>query len=224
MGLLGEELAIPERYNVAPSQSAPVAVRDESLGGPVLRPIRWGLVPSWAKDTSIGNSLANARAESIASKPSFRDSFKHRRCVVPISGFYEWQSIPGRRAKQPLYFSPVDDAPWLVAGLWSSWEGKGAQGGGPLETFALITTTPNELMARFHDRMPVILDAQTAQRWLAPMGSESAEALMGFLVPYGAPMRHWPVSQDVNRPGKDDASLSQPVASSDFGSIFDQRP
>src|SRR5579862_4970302 len=115
MSLLSPEVQPPMRYNVAPTQSAPVIVRDDDTGGAVLRTMQWGLIPSWAKEKAIGNSLINARAETIDTKPAFRDAFKRRRCVVPISGFYEWRAIEGQKGKQPLYITPTDEEPWFLA-------------------------------------------------------------------------------------------------------------
>lgn len=176
-----------DRYNVAPTQDAPVVrqIADDDRGaggGHGVSMLRWGLVPSWAKDVKIGASLINARAETVATKPAFRSAFVRRRCIVPVSGFYEWQraeaveesggglfgpvaSAPKRAGKQPYYITSSDGEPLLLAGLWESWREPGSSGPA-LESYTIITTTPNEMIAKLHDRMPVILDAADCARWL----------------------------------------------------------
>ena len=224
MNLLSPEVTLPLRYNVAPSQEAPVVVHGVDEGGSVLRPLRWGLIPSWAKDASIANALVNARGESVDSKPAFRSAFKHRRCVVPVSGFYEWQGIEGRRVKQPMYITPASgDDPWLLAGLWESWP---SPQDGPVETFTIITTSPNALMAPIHDRMPVILAPGAAREWIAPQAPAcwSPDRLKAFLVPYPPDgMRADPVSRVVNSPKNDTPECIQRLENKDFGSIFEQK-
>jgi putative SOS response-associated peptidase YedK len=219
LALLTPEDQIPIRYNVAPSQTAPVVVHDPALGGHALRMMRWGLVPSWAKDEGIGGSLVNARAEGIEGKPSFRAAFKRRRCLVPISGFYEWQKVEGSRAKRPHYIAPADGEPWLVAGLWEVWN---APDGSALESFTIVTTEPNALMAGLHNRMPVILSADDARRWTHP-DSVDAAVLAGLLRPCpDAGMVATPVSTVVNSPRHDSADCIRPADREDFGGIFDQ--
>jgi putative SOS response-associated peptidase YedK len=140
---------LAERYNVAPSQAV-LAVREASDGREALF-LKWGLVPRWAKDAAIGNKLINARSETVTEKPSFRDAFARRRCIVPADGFFEW--LRRGDTKRPYYFRMKDGEPFAIAGLWERWEGVG----GPLETCTLLTTGANELLSSYHDRMPVIV-------------------------------------------------------------------
>ena len=158
-----EIFAPPEathRYNIAPSQPV-LIVRQNVTGQRELATVKWGLIPSRAKDPSIGHSLINARGETVAEKPSFRSAFKHRRCIIPASGFYEWVAVGG--AKQPWYIKGYEDRPLSLAGLWEHWL---SPGGNMVETCSIITTTANELMAPIHDRMPVILSPEAISSWL----------------------------------------------------------
>ncbi len=193
------------RYNVAPSQ--PVAV----VTDPVNRAVdfmRWGLVPSWAKDISIGNKLINARSETLMEKPSFRTAFARRRCLILADGFYEWQKLAGvKKSSLPFLFQLLDRKPFAFAGLWEFWQ---SPEGDALKSCTIITCEPNELVAPVHDRMPVILDQKTAWGWLqaAPLTQ-----LTSFLKPYPAEqMRAYPVNRWVSDPNRDDPSLIQPVA------------
>lgn len=157
------------RYNVVPSQTIPI-VREDVEGNRELTFVRWGLIPSWAKDISIGNSLINARSETAAEKPSFRSAFKRRRCVIPSGGFYEWQRQDGKR-KQPWYFRMADGSPVSIAGLWEHWQGSDGQ---IIESCSILTTSANELMAPIHDRMPVILSHEDHATWLNPKLTDGA--------------------------------------------------
>ncbi|HEY0128503.1 MAG TPA: SOS response-associated peptidase, partial [Rubrobacteraceae bacterium] len=144
---------VPEveaRYNVAPTQD--ILGVYESEDGREAKFFRWGLIPSWAKDSSMGARLINARAETVAEKPSFRDAFKRRRCVIPADGFYEWQRVGGKR--QPYFFRMRDERPFGFAGLWERWEGAGGE---TLYSCTILTTEANEVLRPVHDRMPVIL-------------------------------------------------------------------
>ena len=155
-------------------------------------PRRWG----------FGNKIANARGESVAERPAFRDAFRHSRCLVPASGFYEWQTNAG--LKHPWYLRPRDAALFGLAGITSLWKG--------VPSVSLITTTPNALMEPIHDRMPVIIAPEAYARWLDP-SHRDVEALMGFIGPYPAGrMEGWPVGQRVNQPANDDATLLEAVA------------
>ncbi|MBL0212253.1 MAG: SOS response-associated peptidase [Holophagaceae bacterium] len=149
-----------DRYNLAPTQEAVTIHRADVILAASIR--RWGLIPSWAKDPSIGTKLVNARAETVTTKPSFRASFKRSRIVVPVSGFYEWAVIGGR--KRAFCILPADDDLWMLAGLSESWQGPD----GLVESFTIITTEANAAMAGLHDRMPVILGPGTWQSWLNP--------------------------------------------------------
>ncbi|MBI4623686.1 MAG: SOS response-associated peptidase [Verrucomicrobia bacterium] len=180
------------RYNIAPGTVIP-AIRATAEAGREAVGLQWGLVPWWSKDAAGGARLANARAEGIARKPSFREALRKRRCVVPASGFYEWQTVG--RAKQPWYFHLREERPFVFAALWESWRSPDGVG---LETCSLITTTPNELIRPIHVRMPVILPAGAVDLWLdrTVTGPEKLEPL---LIPFAADaMVATPVSTRVN--------------------------
>lgn len=149
------------RFNIAPTQSTFVC-RLNSSGMRELVLARWGLIPSWSKDLKIGASLINARAETVSEKPSYRTAFKRRRCLVPASGFYEW--IREGKSKRPFHIHHVDDTPFAMAGIWESWH----HGEQLIESFSIVTTEANKLMAPIHDRMPVILDSDLFGEWLDP--------------------------------------------------------
>jgi putative SOS response-associated peptidase YedK len=234
LSLTSAEVELPHRYNVAPTQVAPVVMHDDDAKGLTLRMMRWGLVPSWAKEIAIGNSLINARSEGVSSKPSFRAAFKKRRCIVPMSGFYEWQKVEGSRTKQPYYIiparpgSPTSDAdesrdPWLCAGLWEAWHDPALASQAPaLQTFTIITTDANEAMAPIHNRMPVMLDIAQARRWVSP--ETDASELAALLKPCPSnQMAFRRVSTLVNSPRHDSAQCIQEAAQQDFGNIFDQK-
>jgi putative SOS response-associated peptidase YedK len=183
-------------YNVCPGSEI-LVVRSDREGSRVARQHRWGLVPHWAKDPAIGNKLANARGESLVERPAFRDAFRQWRCLVPASGFYEWQSRGGR--KLPWYVRPGDAELFALAGITALWQG--------LRTVSLITTEPNELMQPIHDRMPVIIAPENYDAWLDP-ASRDAEKLMRFVQPYPARrMSAHRVGTRVSKPENDDPSL-----------------
>jgi putative SOS response-associated peptidase YedK len=189
------------RYNIAPTQGV-LCVR-EVTGGREAATLRWGLIPFWAKDPSIGAKLINARGETLAEKPSFRAAFRERRCLIPADGFYEWQSTNGR---QPVYIRMADGGVFAFAGLWERWKGPE----GPVETCTLITTSPNELMAPIHDRMPVILPRDAYGAWLSP--GATPDVLGSLLSPYPAgEMASYRVSKLVNNPRNDDAQCIAPA-------------
>lgn len=182
------------RHNVAPTQNV-AAVLDEKPR--TLAWVRWGLIPRWAKDATIGSRLINARAETLAEKPSFRDAYAKRRCLILADGFYEWAALPGEKRKQPYFIQLRTGEPFFFAGLWERWQ---PPEGEPLTTCTIITTTPNELLARIHDRMPVILTGETYSRWLAP-----GPAPRELLAPHPADaMTLRPVSTLVNNARVDD--------------------
>jgi putative SOS response-associated peptidase YedK len=178
------------RYNIAPTQ--PVAVitaRDENH----LEWMRWGLVPSWAKDPSIGSKMINARSETVQEKPSFRNAFNRRRCMIPADGFYEWKRSPGKGPSQPYYFYARDRKPFAFAGLWELWR---LPEGDDLFTCTILTTNANSLVADVHERMPVILRGSAMESWLGPGSPASWQAL---LQPFPAEeMSLHPVSSAVN--------------------------
>lgn len=195
------------RYNIAPSQ--PVAAIANN-GRNAIEMFKWGLIPSWAKDPKIGNRLINARAETLAEKPSFRSAYKRCRCLILSNGFYEWRKEPGRRVKTPMYVRLKSGEPFAFAGLWEVWRPAGAE---PLLTCTIITTTPNALMEKIHDRMPAILKPQDYAQWLDP-GEQPAQRLNRLLRPYPASqMEAYAVSTLVNDPRQDSPVCIAPAAS-----------
>jgi len=193
------------RYNVAPTQDAAV-VRERPDGDRVVQLLRWGLIPRWAKDPAIGNRLINARAETAAEKPAFKTPFQRHRCLVPVGGFYEWQKTG--KAKQPYFIRRSDGRPLLLAGLWDRWEG---EADGPVDSFTILTTEPNELVAPIHNRMPVILGRGDFDAWLDPANRDVA-ALRAMLRPFAAgEMTAYPVSRYVNSPQHEGPECVSPV-------------
>jgi putative SOS response-associated peptidase YedK len=172
--------------------------------------MRWGLVPFWVKDPSIGYKMINARAETVAAKPAFRDAIKKRRCLVPADGFYEWKKEP--QGKTPFCFTMADDRLFAFAGIWDSWRSPEGQ---TMETCSIITTAPNALCADVHDRMPVILPEDAYDLWLDP-GFQKADAVCDLLRPFDANlMRRFPVSSRVNLVRNDDPACAEPVVRAD---------
>ena len=192
-------------YNIAPTQEVAAVVEEEDERK--LEMFRWGLVPSWAKDPAIGNKMINARAETVAEKPSFRSAFKRRRCLIVADGFYEWQKA-GDGGKQPYHFRMKDSSPFAFAGLWETWDGYGED----VRSCSIVTTDANDLMREIHHRMPVILPAENYAAWLDP-AFEEKEALRDLLKPYPSDgMEAYPVSRRVNRPGNNEPSVVEPAA------------
>ncbi len=190
-------LDLKPRYNIAPTQTV-VVVRERETSRREFASTRWGLIPSWAKDAKMGARMINARAETVAEKPSFRSAVKSRRCLIPASGFYEW--ITTDAGKQPHFIRFEDGLPFAFAGLWERWS-KGD--GGPVDTCTIITTTPNALMEKLHHRMPVILPPDIFDEWLEPRPL-ATDRLDEILVPHSAEaMQAYPVSRYVNKPGND---------------------
>lgn len=197
---------LPPRYNIAPTQDAPVVRLDED-GVRRLVSLRWGLVPFWAKDPAIGNRMINARSETVASKPAFRQAVRRRRCLVVADGFYEWQKTT--HGKTPWYIHLADGGPFAMAGLWESWRREGAD---PLETCTILTTAPNEMMARLHNRMPVVLAGAGVDAWLDPQ--TTVEELEPLFAPQAdSLLKAIPVSRRVNSPANDGPDLIQAVES-----------
>ncbi|MFH5805390.1 SOS response-associated peptidase [Alienimonas sp. DA493] len=196
------------RYNVAPTQPVPVVREGED--GRTCDALRWGLIPSWAKDKSIGNRLINARSETAATKPSFRSAYAQRRCLVPASGFYEW-SKPEDGPKVPHYFSPESDAPFGFAGLWERWE-KG--GGEPVETFTLLTGEAYPAVAPVHGRSPLIVPPDLYAAWLDPDLTDPkgvAKLLREAQSRGGDGLQARAVSTAVNSPKHDGPELIEPA-------------
>lgn len=187
------------RYNIAPTQAVAVVPNTAPRH---LEVMRWGLIPSWAKDPKIGNSLINARGETVAEKPSFRSAFKRRRCLILADGFYEWKKEEGG-GKTPYFIQMADERPFAIAGLWEVWR---PADGSEIPTCTIVTTTPNSVMAQLHDRMPVILAPEQYDTWLAE-GERPAPELLSLIQPYAGQMKARPVSTRVNSPRFDDASL-----------------
>jgi putative SOS response-associated peptidase YedK len=195
------------RYNVAPSSMVPCVRVPYGETKPVLENLKWGLIPSWAKDPKIGFKLANARAETVAELPSFRSAFKKQRCLVPIDGFYEWNQAT--QPKQPYYFSVKSKEPFYLAGLWEFWQ---PPTGKVLQTFTLITTKPNTVVAPVCDRMPVILDEKDFEPWLNPQNQDTAQ-LQTLLKPYPADLlRGYPVSTFMSKAGSEGSMCVEKIS------------
>jgi putative SOS response-associated peptidase YedK len=179
-------------------------VRQKDGGGRELALVRWGLIPAWAKEASIGGRLINARSETVAEKPAFRSAFRKRRCLVPADGFYEWRKREGGGPKQPMLVRRRDGAPFAFAGLWEHWRGPE----GEVQTCTILTTEANAVLAPIHDRMPVILDPAAYDRWLDPARPGAEELLRpcsdGWLEAF-------PVSTRVNNVRNDVAELIAPM-------------
>jgi putative SOS response-associated peptidase YedK len=198
--------AVQPRFNIAPS--TPILVKRNDDGNEVVF-MRWGLVPSFAADPRIGNKMINARSETIAERPSFRNAFRKRRCLVFATSFYEWHTTPA--GKQPILFRMRSDEPFVFAGLYERWWGaKESKLDDPIETATIITTQPNDLVARVHNRMPVILPPAAQQRWLDPQFD--TVAAMADLVPYPADqMEAFVVDRRVNNASFDDPICTIPI-------------
>ena len=194
------------RYNIAPSQQVAVVANN---GDNNVEFFQWGLIPSWAKDPKIGNRMINARAETLAEKPSFRTPYKRRRCLILTDGFYEWKAEPGSKTKTPHYIRLKSEKPFAFAGLWEAWSPNIDDD--PLLSCTIITTSPNSLMETIHRRMPVILEPDSYQQWLDPSDQPPAQ-LDGLLKPYPADeMEAYPVSRLVNRPSNDSPDCIAPM-------------
>lgn len=194
-------LTVEPRYNVAPTQFI-AAIREDDEKERELVMLRWGLVPSWAKDPAIGNRMINARAETVAEKPSFRTAFRKRRCLVLADGFYEWRK-EGEQ-KTPYFISLADGSPFAFAGLWERWQSR--ESDESIQSTAIITTSANEFLAQIHHRMPVVLQAENANRWL-----QGDMALLEEVTEAPPDFRAWPVSRTVNNARNEGAELLEPV-------------
>ena len=190
------------RYNIAPTQ--PVAVLRDPLYK-LIEYFQWGLVPYWAKEESIGGRMINARSETLREKPSFRQAFSKRRCLILADGFYEWQKQPDKKPSIPYYFQLADKRPFAFAGLWETWVKPDAS---ILHSCTIITTSANELVGKVHERMPVILTAQNGWQWVEQHPEEELEKM---LLPYPAElMTARAVSVAVNSPSYDDIKCIKP--------------
>ena len=194
------------RYNIAPTQSVPIIRQDPKEPVREMSFVRWGLIPSWAKDSSVAAKMINARSETASMKPAFRDALKSRRCLIPADAFYEWKRIG--KSKQPYCFEVNEGELFAFAGLWERW--RDARGK-VLETCSILTTKPNRVAAVVHDRMPVILEPESYEIWLDP-GMGDVGTVWDMLKPYDARrMRCFPVSSRINSVVNDDAACSERV-------------
>lgn len=199
------DIEIEARYNIAPTQFI-AAVRNNESGSRELIMLRWGLVPFWAKDPAIGNRMINARAETVAEKPSYRNAYKKRRCLILANGFYEWRKETD--GKTPYFITTTDDSPFAFAGLWERWDSK--ESDESLQTTTIITADANEFMESLHHRMPVILQAEAADRWLS-----GDNELIHNIAEITPPLKAWAVDRRVNNARNEGAELikrSSPAA------------
>jgi len=188
---------VAPRFNIAPSQPVLAIPNDRQNAADFFI---WGLIPSWAKDPSIGSRLINARSETLSEKPSFRAGFKYRRCIIPADGFYEWKIQPGTKMKVPYFIQLRSRQLFAFAGLWGEWQ---SPDGSQIRSCTIITTQPNEFMAAIHNRMPVILPSTAYPRWLDP-AAQRLDELQSMLTPFPADeMAAHPVSTLVNNPAND---------------------
>jgi putative SOS response-associated peptidase YedK len=204
---LAETSLLAPRYNIAPTQPVAAIRHNPHSAQREMTHFRWGLIPSWAKDIKMSARMINARAETVADKPSFRAAFKRRRCLIPASGFFEWQKIGTQ--KQPMYIQAADGGLLALAGLWETWH---SPDGSEIESCTIITTEPNELMAPIHNRMPVIIEPADYDLWLDP--GERPENGLHLLRPYPPSlMNAYPVSTQVNNPRNDTPDCVAPLTS-----------
>jgi len=196
------QISLKPRFNIAPTYDV-LACR-ELPSGRELALLHWGLIPSWAEDKKIGYRTINARAETVAEKPSFRTAFRRRRCLIAADGFYEWK--PGKPKNQPHYIRMKEGRPFGFAGLWERWEPEGQD---PVESCTIIVTTANGLIGQIHDRMPVILSPDNYDLWLDP-NEQATDKLIPLLKPYpDQEMEMWPVSLAVNSPKHEGVDLTR---------------
>jgi putative SOS response-associated peptidase YedK len=201
-----QAMDLAAEYNIAPTQMVATVLHKLDSDKREFQQLRWGLIPSWAKDLGIGAKLINARAETVAEKPSFRSAFKHRRCLVLADGFYEWQRQQGK--KQPFYFRLQDGQPFAFAGLWETWQSPSNE---EITSCTILTTAANELLQPIHDRMPVILEPQDYDLWLDPQ-VQTPQPLQQLLRPYPAPaMTAYPVSTLVNNARHNSPECIMPI-------------
>ena len=204
------DLSWAPRWNIAPTQQIPIVRQDNKQPERTFGLVRWGLIPYWAKDRSIGAKTINAMSETAAEKPAFRDAMSRRRCLIPADAFYEWLRV-GVKEKQPYSFGMIDDSVFAFAGLWDRWRDPAGE---VLETCTILTTKPNLLVADVHDRMPVILRREDYDLWLDP-GVTNATLVAEYLKPFHSGlMKKYPVSTRVNRTENDgpDCALEVPIA------------
>jgi len=201
----GEHADLTPRYNIAPSQDIAVVVKPDATSDRALTMMRWGLIPHWAKDSKIGYKMINAKAETLAEKPSYRTAYKKRRCLIPATGFYEWVTINGR--KQPQYIHREDNGIFAFAGLWEHW----AHDDQSIYSTTIITTAADEKIEAIHHRMPVILPLCNHDDWLNPDLQETG-VLQSLLVSETETLAHYPISTQVNSPRNQGASLIEKIS------------
>ncbi len=200
------ELGLRPRYNIAPGQEIVAAIQDTPDTDREARTFKWGLVPGWAKDPAVGNRMINARSETAPEKPSFREAYQRRRCLIPAEAFFEWQRRGDQ--KHPWLFRVLDEPGFCMAGLWETWR---PAAGDPRHTCAILTTTANDLLRPIHDRMPVILHRNDYERWLTAQPDATA-GLRDLLQPFPAEaMEAWPVDTLVNSPRNDGPECVMPM-------------
>jgi len=192
------------RYNIAPTQEQLTIFADD-IGRVQLRPLRWGLVPAWAQDRSIGARMINARSDTLATKDTWESLLRKRRCLVLADGYYEWNSVD--KSRTPMFFHLSDHRPFAMAGVWDHWE----KNGDVLDTCAVITTDANSLAAKFHHRMPVLLSLDEAEEWIDP--ATRTRRAVELMVPYKeADLECYEVSRFVNSPANDSPECIEPVS------------
>ncbi|MEQ8820378.1 MAG: SOS response-associated peptidase [Sumerlaeia bacterium] len=201
-GLQAEPVAEEERLNVSPTQVVAAVRQEDPAGPPILGPMVWGLIPSWAKDRSIGSKLINARGETVAEKPSFRSAFARRRCLIPATGFYEWGVPEGFSRKMPVWFHWPGEAVLAMGGLWERWTDRAT--GEVLTTCTIVTVGANELVKPIHERMPVLLAPEDWARWLDPGEKSPMDLVRPF--PAGR-MQARVVGREVNNPRNQQGDL-----------------
>ncbi len=202
-----DTIELPPRFNIAPTQDVPIVRLTKEGDARELAPLRWGLIPSWAKDPAVGARNINARSETVTEKPTFRTAFRKRRCLIPADGFFEWKP-GGGKTKQPHYICLKSEEPFAFAGLWEIW---GPQSE-PVHSFTIITTEANTLLRPLHSRMPVILPQYAHEQWLDAT-NEDTKSLVELLQPFPSrEMQHYAVSSRVNSHVNDDADCLERVA------------
>jgi putative SOS response-associated peptidase YedK len=194
------------RYNGVPSQDFWIVRKHPKTGDYQRDRMTWGLIPYWLKDRTGGRKPINAKAETVASLPTFRDAYAKRRCLLPVDNFFEWRAIKGQKAKQPYAIAMKSGEPFALAAIWENWRVPGTEDW--MRTFAIITCSANDLMSQIHDRMPVIVPPGAYERWLANIEPDPRD----LMVPLPSePMRIWPISTRVNKPDNDDPAILDPV-------------
>ena len=204
-------IGLTPRFNVAPSQETPI-IRDEGAG-PVMILAKWGLVPAWSKEPKTRYSTINARVESVAEKPAYRASFKHKRCLIPADGFYEWKVVNGH--KIPHYIRMRDGGVFAFAGLWDHWEGEGSS----FDSCSIIVMPANKIMMPLHDRMPAIIAPAHYDLWLDSRVTDKQEIMRYLNSAPSGELKAYPVSPWVNAPNHDDARCIQPAGVGDNGTM-----